>query len=51
MSSAEKTVKKNIKKVTVLNKELFDNAGMQEKLAAALEKLKKGMHAIVTNPI
>lgn len=48
MSSGEKTVKKTIKKVTVLNKELFENAGMQEKLAAALEKLKKGKskHAI-----
>lgn len=42
MSTSDKTVKKTIKKVTVLNKELFENAGMQEKLAQALEKLKKG---------
>ncbi|KAL5292064.1 GTF3C2 family protein [Megaselia abdita] len=39
MSSGEKSTKKTIKKVTVLNKELFENAGIQ--LAAALEKLKK----------
>lgn len=44
-TTGEKPVKKNIKKVTVLNKELFETTGMQEKLAAALEKMKKGKHA------
>lgn len=41
-SENDKIKKKTIKTVTILRKEHFDKPGVKEKLAEALEKIKKG---------